>query len=79
LSLIASADRSFARERYQIRVFGVYNASESSGFTRGITTTTLRDNLVLEASIGWFIGQGPDVIGRFADSDLVYTRLKYYF
>lgn len=79
VSLIASADRSFARERYLVRVFGVYNASESSGFARGITTATLRDNLALEASVGWFIGGGLDLVGRFADTDFVYTRLKYYF
>jgi hypothetical protein len=79
LSLIASADRSFARERYHVRVFGVYNASESSGFARGITTAALRDNLALEGSVGWFIGGGRDLVGRFADSDFLYARLKYYF
>ena len=79
VSLIGSADRSFARERYQVRVFGVYNASESSGFARAITTAALRDNLALEGSTGWFIGRGRDLVGRFSDSDFVYARLKYYF
>lgn len=79
VSLIGSADRSFARERYMVRVFAVYNASESSGFARGITTATLRDNLALEGSIGWFIGGGRDLVGRFGDRDFVYARLKYYF
>ena len=39
----------------------------------------LRDNLGLEASGGWFVGDGRDLVGRFADSDFVYVRLKYYF
>lgn len=79
VTLIASADRSFARERYRVRVFGVYNAAESSGFTRGIASAELRDNVALEASIGWFAGGGRDLVGRFEDRDFLYARLKYYF
>jgi hypothetical protein len=79
LSLIASADRTLARERYRVRTFGVYNPSESSGFARTIVTATLRDNVALEGSAGWFIGSGRDVIGRFAASDFLYLRLKYFF
>jgi predicted RND superfamily exporter protein len=79
VSLIASADRTFARERYRVRTFGVYNPSESSGFARTIATASLRDNVALEGSLGWFIGSGRDVIGRFADSDFLYLRLTYYF
>jgi predicted RND superfamily exporter protein len=79
VSLIASADRTFAREKYRLRTFGVYNPSESSGFARAIATASLRDNVALEGSVGWFIGTGRDVIGRFAASDFGYLRLKYYF
>jgi hypothetical protein len=79
VSVIVSADRTFGRERYQIRSFGVWNPSEGSGFFRGIAAATVRDNLIAEASVGWFAGDGPDAIGRFGDSDFVYTRLKYYF
>ena len=78
-SLILSADRAFARERYQGRLFGVYNPSSRSTFLRWITTAKLQDNLALEGSIGWFNGEGLDTIGRFSDSDFVYARLKYYF
>ena len=39
----------------------------------------LRDNLALEGSLGWFAGSGTDAISRFADSDFVYLRLKYFF
>ena len=79
VSLIGSLDRSFARQRYQGRLFGVYNPNSSEGFVRGIFTATLRDNVALEGSLGWFAGSGLDTIGRFADSDFLYLRLKYLF
>ena len=79
VSLIGSLDRSFARQRYAGRLFGVYNPKGRSGFVRGIVTATLRDNVALEGSLGWFAGSGLDTIGRFADSDFLYLRLKYFF
>ncbi len=79
VSLILSADRSFSRERYQMRTFAVYNATESSAFLRGIAAARFRDNVALEGSIGWFVGEGRSVIGRFSDSDFGYVRVKYYF
>ncbi len=79
VSLVLSVDRTFARERYRARAFGVYNTTESSAFLRGIATATLRDNVALEGSAGWFIGEGRDLIGRFSDSDFAYLKLRYYF
>jgi hypothetical protein len=79
VSLIVSADRAFRGDRHRLRMFGVANPPEGSGFLRGIASTTLRDNLALEGSVGWFIGDGVDTVGRFSDSDFVYARLKYYF
>ena len=79
VSLIVSADRFFARQKYQGRLFGVYNPKNGSGFARGIATASLRDNVALEGSLGWFAGSGLDTISRFADSDFVYVRLKYFF
>jgi predicted RND superfamily exporter protein len=79
VSLIVSADRTFARERYRLRAFSVVNPSEGSAFLRAIATMTLVDNVALEASGGWFPGEGNDVVGRFSDSDFVYARLRYYF
>ena len=79
VSFIFSGDRTLSRERYQFRAFTVYNPSEDSGFARGIATAKLRDDLAVEASAGWFAGDGRDAIGRFADSDFLYLRLKYYF
>jgi hypothetical protein len=57
----------------------VANTSEGSGFVRLIATAELRDNLSLEGSVGWFVGDGRDLVGRFADSDFLYLRLKQYF
>jgi uncharacterized protein len=79
ISLVASADRSFARERYTLRTFAVVTPSESSAFLRAIAAATLRDNVALETSGGWFAGTGRDFVGRFAECDFLYVRLKYYF
>ena len=79
LSVIASADRTFANERYQVRAFSVYNPSEQSVFWRTIGFAKLRDDVAVEGSLGWFGGDGRDTIGRFGDSDFAYVRLKYYF
>lgn len=79
VSMIVSADRSFSRQKYQGRLFGVYNPNSDSGFVRGIATATLRDNVALEGSLGWFAGSGLDTISRFSDSDFAYVRLKYFF
>ena len=79
VSLIVSADRSFAREKYEGRLFGVYNPNEGTAFVRGIVRANLRDNVALETSLGVFAGDGSDSVGRFADSDFAYVRLKYSF
>ena len=79
VSLIISADRTFARERYRVRAFSVLNPSEESAFVRGIGMARLRDDLAFEGSAGWLAGDGRDTIGRFGDSDFVYLRLKYYW
>jgi hypothetical protein len=79
LSLIVSADRTFARERYGLRGFSVYNRSEGSAFLRAVGTAKVHDDAALEVSGGWFPGDGRDTIGRFSDSDFLYARLKYYW
>jgi hypothetical protein len=79
VSLIVSADRSFARQKYETRLFGVCNPASGAAFIRGIGRANVRDNLAVEASAGWFGGTGLDTIGRFSDSDFAYLRLKYFF
>jgi uncharacterized protein DUF1302 len=83
-SIVAAADRSFARERYRTRTFAVYNATERATFVRNITSMEVRANVSLEGSIGWFFGAGTsrarrDVIGQFSDRDFLYARLRVHF
>jgi hypothetical protein len=88
-TFIVVADRSFARERYNTRTFGAIDMMDGSAFVRNVTTWSMRDNLALEGSIGWFFNDnetGPpdprvasNVFGRFADRDFFYVRLKAYF
>jgi predicted RND superfamily exporter protein len=78
-SIVAAADRSFARDRYNVRTFAVVTPSSSTAFLRAILTASLRDNVALEGSGGSFIGEGQDLTGRFAEADFLYLRLKYYF
>lgn len=79
LNVIASVDRRFSRERYLARVFGVFNPEDRSGFVRGLFSWSLRDNVLLEASGGAFLGTGSDTIGRFAERDFGFLRAKYSF
>ena len=77
--VVAALDRSFARETRTLRVFGVYNPDEESAFARVITTWSIRDNVAVEASAGWFTGDGTDAFSRLASRDFVYGRLKVFF
>ena len=81
LSLIGSVERRFARDRYMVRVFGVSNPVDGSGFVRGVAAWTVRDNVALEASGGVFIGDadGTDTLSRFRERDFVFLRLRWFF
>lgn len=79
LSLIVSADRRFARDTRVLQSFIVWSPTDESAFARIIGAVNLRDNVWLEGSGGWFIGRGDTAIGRFADRDFLYARLKVYF
>jgi hypothetical protein len=78
-TLVSSVDRSFARDTRTIRAFAVYNPREDSAFARLIASASLRDNVALEGSAGWFAGEGADILARFADRDFLYARLKVFF
>ena len=58
VSLVVGGDRGFARDTRKVRVFGAWNVADSSGFARTIGTWSLRDNLSLVGSVGWFFGAG---------------------
>jgi hypothetical protein len=79
VSVVVGSERGFARDTRKLRVFGAWNVADASGFARTIGSWSLRDNLSLEGSVGWFFGQGDDTISRFADRDFVTVSLKTYF
>ena len=79
VSLVVGGERGFARDTRRVRVFGAWNVADASGFARTIATWSLRDNLSLDGSVGWFFGQGDDAISRFADRDFLTVSLKTYF
>ena len=79
LNVIASVDRRFSMERYLLRLFGVLNPDDRSGFVRGLASWNVRDNVLLEASGGAFLGEGADTISRFNDRDFVFLRARYSF
>jgi hypothetical protein len=79
VSLVGGGERAFSRDTIRVRVFGVWNISDASGFARTIVAWNLRENVWLESSVGWFLGEGDDAISRFSTRDFVYVRLKGYF
>lgn len=87
LTLVGWAERGFARETRTVRMLAVYDPSDDTAFVRGVAAVSLRDNVWLEASAGWFAAGEPDattqgtagVLGLLARRDFVYARLKAYF
>ena len=79
VSIVGSADRTFARETRRLRVLGVYDPVDDTGFARIIAAISLRDNVWLEGSGGLFAGSALDTIGRLTRRDFVYARLKVFF
>jgi hypothetical protein len=79
VSLVVGGERPFARDTRRLRVFGAWNLTDRSGFARTIGTWSIRDNLSLDGTVGWFFGEGDDTISRFADRDFLAVSLKAYF
>jgi hypothetical protein len=79
VTLITAIERSFARESRVVRVFAVYNPAEESAFARVIANFSIRDNVAVETSGGWFTGSGIDALSQLATRDFVYARLKVFF
>ena len=77
--IVGSADRRFAADTRTVRVLGVYDPKDDTGFARVIAAISVRDNVWLEASGGLFAGSAPDTIGRLTRRDFVYARLKVFF
>jgi hypothetical protein len=78
-NVVLAADRSFARETRNVRLFAVYDPVDKTTFTRLIASIGLRDNVSFEGSGALFSGSADDTLGRLANRDFVYARLKVFF
>jgi hypothetical protein len=79
VSIVGGFSRTFNRDRVETRVFSLVNPEDRAAFVRGVLAWKPADDVAVETSIGWFIGEGDDLITRFGDRDFGYVRLKYYF
>ena len=79
VSFVAGFSRTFNRDRLETRAFTLVNPEDRAAFLRGVFAWKPLDDVAVESSIGWFIGEGNDVITRFGDRDFGYIRVKYYF
>jgi len=86
VTFVGWAERSFARETRSARLLAVYDPSDDTAFVRGIGSWSLRDNVALEASAGWFTGEstaapqsGIDVLALLSRRDFLYTRVIIHF
>lgn len=76
---VSSIERTFARETRTLRFLSAYNPKAESAFVRGVGSIRVRDNVWLEISGGWLLGNGLDMLSRFSQRDFLYGRLKFYF
>jgi hypothetical protein len=87
VTLVGWAERSFARETRSARLLAVYDPADETAFVRGIGAVSVRDNVWLEASAGWFTGEPAstsssssiDVLSLLSRRDFVYARVKVHF
>ena len=79
VNLVGSIERSFGRERYRARLFGVVNPGDAAAFVRGVFSWSLQDNVAVEGSAAAFLGTSDDALGRFKERDFLFARLRYWF
>jgi hypothetical protein len=77
VTLVGSIDRTLARERYLVRVFGAVTPRDRAGFLRGLLVWKATDDVAVELSSALFRGQGETALGRFAGRDFLLARLRY--
>jgi hypothetical protein len=79
VSLVTGFSRTYNRDRVETRMFALINPADEAGFLRGVLSWKPFDDVAVETSVGWFVGDGDDVITQFGDRDFGYVRLKYFF
>jgi hypothetical protein len=77
--VVASAERTFARDTRRVQAFTAYDPDDDSAFARVIAAVSLRDNVWLEGSGGLFVGTSVGPGGRLTGRDFLYARLKVFF
>lgn len=79
VSVVAGFSRTYSRDRVETRLFSLVNPADRAAFIRGVLTWKPADDVAVDATIGWFAGEGDDVITRFGDRDFAFVRMKYFF
>lgn len=79
VSVVAGFSRTYNRDRLETRLFSLVNPADRAAFIRGVVTWKPMDDVAVDATAGWFAGEGDDVITRFGDRDFAFVRLKYFF
>ena len=78
-SIVGAAERTFVRETRRVTAFAVYDPIDDTGFARVIAAVSVRDNVWLEGSAGFFAGSSFDTFGRLTRRDFLYARLKVFY
>jgi hypothetical protein len=87
VTLVGWAERTFAQETRSARVLAVYGPRDETAFVRAIGAISVRENVWVEGSVGWFTGEAPvssvssgiDVLSLLSRRDFLYARLKFHF
>lgn len=79
VSVVAGFSRTYNRDRVETRFFSLVNPADRAAFLRGVLTWKPMDDVAIDATAGWFAGEGDDVITRFGDRDFAFLRMKYFF
>jgi hypothetical protein len=79
VSVVAGFSRTYNRDRVETRFFSLVNPADRAAFLRGVLTWKPMDDVAVDATLGWFAGEGDDVITRFGDRDFAFVRMKYFF
>lgn len=79
VTVVAAAERRFARDTRTARVLAAYDPADATIFVRGIGALNVRENVWLEGSVGAFAGSADDTFGRLTRRDFLYARLRVHF
>jgi hypothetical protein len=79
VTLVGWGERSFRAETRRVRLLAVYDPDDDTAFVRGIAAISLRDNLWLDGSAGWFGGDSLELLGRLSMRDFLYVRVRVHF